>query len=83
MTSIASPCSSCKHFDNAIKDRNVCKAFPEGVPTEIIWGSHGHRSPFKGDHGFRWEPVKGMGFMGKAFEEFLANEFLVNDDDDV
>lgn len=56
-------CMSCRHFDAAVKDRDVCEAFPEGIPVEILDGSVDHRQPVEGDHGVRWEPSPGLQFM--------------------
>ncbi len=35
----------------------TCRAFPGGIPREIILTLHDHRFPFPGDHGIRYEPA--------------------------
>lgn len=48
------PCSTCKHRDPASPSR--CRAFPNGIPTQILLAKHDHRRPFPGDRGIRYEP---------------------------
>jgi len=35
----------------------TCRAFPGGIPREIILTLHDHRFSFPGDHGIRYEPA--------------------------
>jgi hypothetical protein len=35
-------CMNCKHYD---WDRNLCVAFPKGVPDEILEGENDHSKP--------------------------------------
>jgi len=49
----------CKHYigvkqgkDDEANERNVCKAFPDGIPDEIAYGDNFHAIPLpeqKGD----------------------------------
>ena len=49
-------CVSCRRFDRDVRDRNVCTAFPDGIPA-IIWdGTNNHTQPVAGDHGLRFDP---------------------------
>lgn len=50
----------CKHFtgvqgEEEIKQRVVCKAFPDGIPDEIAYGQNLHTSSFPGDKGIQFE----------------------------
>lgn len=46
-------CMECKHlFETGLK----CKAFPEGIPDKIIFGSVDHHNPIEGDNGIQFEP---------------------------
>lgn len=47
-------CLKCRHFDLNL----TCKAFPDGIPEEIMTGQHDHRNPYPGDQGIRYEPVE-------------------------
>ena len=58
----SSVCSYCKHFDLDKSDyesgKNVCEAFPDGIPDKIWLGQNNHKKPYKGDHGIQFEPVE-------------------------
>lgn len=66
------PCMSCSRFDSTILDKNVCSAFPEGIPNKIIGGLISHREPVKGDHGLQWDAVLGFEWLDtpEMIEEF-------------
>lgn len=51
-------CSDCKHLNT---DGTSCKAFPDGIPTEVLLGKFVHRKPYAGDHGVQFEAVKAAG----------------------
>ena len=47
-------CNKCKHInENGV----TCKAFPKGIPEEILRGDHDHRKPYPNDKGIRFEPI--------------------------
>ena len=49
-------CFECAHFDGMVKGKPRCKAFPEGIPREIIQScTFKHDEPYPGDHGVRFE----------------------------
>ena len=52
----------CKHFigvsqpDGTEKSEVlVCKAFPNGIPNPIAYGTENHIKPYKGDNGMQFE----------------------------
>lgn len=49
-------CYKCKHVKPT---GDKCKAFPGGIPVEVLRGKHDHRKPYKGDNGIRFEPIGG------------------------
>ena len=49
-------CALCGNYKRELN----CKAFPWGIPKQILDGDHDHNEPFKGDNGIRFEPIKGQ-----------------------
>lgn len=56
-------CFKCKHFkgrkaDNEFEknERMVCKAYPKGIPHQLITGQKHHDKAFYKDNGIRFEP---------------------------
>jgi hypothetical protein len=35
-----------------------CKAYPDGIPEEILTGEHDHTTPYKGDNGIQFEKAE-------------------------
>jgi len=60
MTGTAPVCMDCKHFDwkGELPGRFSCKAFPDGIPDDIKWGNHIHKTPYPGDHGIQFESME-------------------------
>ena len=52
----------CKHYtgvkqdkDGEVNERQVCVAFPDGIPDEIAYGDELHIGPWPDDNGIRFE----------------------------
>lgn len=64
MTVLIAPiCYDCKYFD---KDNSYkwfkCKAYPKGIPDEIISNEIDHTKPYKGDNGIQFEKDRDIDF---------------------
>jgi hypothetical protein len=44
-------CWKCKHF----RWNAACKAFPKGIPADILSSKADHHQPYSGDHGIQFE----------------------------
>ena len=40
-------CMECKHFDYKNLEGLTCKAFPNGIPDDILMGENDHKKPLK------------------------------------
>jgi len=54
-----SQCTFCAHRS---PDGTACKAFPSGIPVELLYNEHDHRMEFPGDKGVRYQPI----ILGRA-----------------
>ena len=51
---VSSLCDLCAHQGN----NETCKAFPDGIPEEILSGDHDHHEPYPGDNGIQFKPTE-------------------------
>lgn len=61
ISEIAEPpiCLNCKHFNREPKrTKFACKAFPHGIPFEIVLSEFDHRNQHISDGGKRYEPIQ-------------------------
>ena len=49
-----SQCTFCAHRS---PDGTRCKAYPSGIPVELLYNEHDHRMAFPGDNGIRYQPI--------------------------
>ena len=66
-------CDICKHRHEVYA--NLCKAYPEGIPDDVLRGCADHREPFEGDGGIIFEPdgsEEAKKYM-KYFEDWEKN----------
>jgi len=57
-----SQCTFCAHRS---PDGTKCKAYPAGIPVEILFNEHDHTLPFVGDNGIRYQAVE-LGVVRKV-----------------
>lgn len=56
MTSTMAPiCMGCTRYRRD-RGRQVCGAFPDGIPQDILMSNVDHRKPYPGDNGLRFSP---------------------------
>ena len=60
MTAFFPPCATCARFNRDIRSKDVCEAFPNGIPKDILEAKNDHRQAVAGDGGLRWSPVPGF-----------------------
>jgi hypothetical protein len=48
-------CMNCKHYNRNDKNKMSCKAYPNGIPEDIIFSVVDHHKPFAGDNGIQFE----------------------------
>lgn len=53
----AGQCATCQNY---ILRTTTCKAFPKGIPWEILTGRFDHSLPHPEDNGIQYEPEDNM-----------------------
>ena len=51
-TLVVAACVTCKHKHAG---KATCKAFPDGIPADVLDGRNHHTEPIEGDGGIVWE----------------------------
>lgn len=51
-------CFECEYFIDKYRGGYNCKAFKEGIPSDIIFGEVDHTKPYPGDNGLQFKEVK-------------------------
>ena len=61
MTSALRLCEDCVHSLPTPEGEEGlrCRAFPLGIPVEIVFHGFDHRKEFPGDNGIRYKPPEG------------------------
>ena len=57
MSVIFSQCLDCKHFDFNNESKNICSAFPNGIPDDVFWNKITHTQNIDNDNGIKFEPI--------------------------
>jgi len=52
---MVSQCTFCAHRS---PDATKCRAFPNGIPVEILFNEHDHSTAFPGDNGIRYQAIQ-------------------------
>lgn len=58
MSVIFSQCLDCINFNFENKNKNTCKAFPEGIPDDIFWNKITHNKDLGNDNGIHFKPIQ-------------------------
>ena len=69
----------CLWFELYKNGKWVCKAFPEGIPDEILDGEHDHNTPYSGDHGIQYVSAKSYFESGKLPSDIKLPEDIAKE----
>jgi hypothetical protein len=78
MTTPIIPCVRCRNWNEGTF---TCRAFPDGIPDQVLTGKNFHREPIDGDNGIRFEAAVGLeddgshrGTTPQYFDEMTGEE---------
>lgn len=55
---LESQCLECQFLLKVVDRKGLrCKAFPSGIPDEILQNDHDHLEPYLGDNGIQFQPI--------------------------
>lgn len=54
---VGARCIECRHLVDLVE--GLCRAFPEGIPKDLMQDRILHDRPYPGDHGIRFERALG------------------------
>ena len=52
IVAVSPQCNRCKHLEPKTV---TCKAFPDGIPKDLLFNRRDHQNPYPGDHGIQFE----------------------------
>lgn len=62
-----SQCRACARF----RSDGTCKAYPDGIPGDMLFFGEDHRAPRSGDHGVQFVPGESDA-QKEAFADWVA-----------
>ncbi len=71
-----SQCLDCNNFISRSGSLFLCKAFPEGIPADLLWNRISHQENVPGDNGIRFEGIENP--LNPALEQFIESVRAIN-----
>lgn len=71
-----SQCLDCNNFISRSGSLFLCKAFPEGIPADLLWNRISHQENVPGDNGIRFEGIENP--LNPALEQFIESIRAIN-----
>ncbi len=54
---IFSQCMDCQNYIGKENEKFCCKAFPKGIPEDVLWNKINHEDYIDGDNGYKFESI--------------------------